>query len=98
MLTSSPKGTSNIQDAVYRQRQITPRQIRASIDMRVPNSNMKCSRCVQAPRVEDFAYALRECIVFSKLGSKSGYHQLAIDEASVKVSKFSTPWEEYLVI
>ena len=60
--------------------------------MRVPNSNIKCSRCVQAPIVEDLTYALRECTVFSKLDLKSGYHRLAIDEASAKVSTFSTPY------
>ena len=38
----------------------------SALSMRVPNSSMKRSRCVQARIVEDFTYALRECTVFNK--------------------------------
>ena len=69
--------------------------IRASIDMRIPNESMKRSRCVQAPKIEDFIYHLHDCKVFSKLDLKQGYHQLALDPETRKVATFSTPWGNY---
>ena len=55
-----------------------PQMIRASIDMRIPNESMKQSRCVQAPRVEDFVYQLHDCKIFTKLDLRQGYHQLTL--------------------
>ena len=69
--------------------------IRASIDMRIPNKAMKRSRCVQAPIIDDFTYALKDCVIFSKLDLRQSYHQLAIDKESSKVATFSTPWGNY---
>ena len=43
---------------------LQPQMIRASIDMRIPNQSMKRSRCVQAPRIEDFDYHLHDCKIF----------------------------------
>ena len=43
---------------------LDPQMIRASIDMRIPNQSMKRSRCVQAPRIEDFEYHLHDCTIF----------------------------------
>ena len=63
--------------------------------MRVPNSNMTRSRCVQAPMIEDFTYALRYLQNIQQIRLKNGYHQLAIDETSAKLSTFSTPWGNY---
>ena len=90
-----PHCSSRLAPVCFMKNSNTHACIISGLSMRVPNSNMKCSRCVQAPSVEDFTYALRECTVFSKLDLKSGYHQLAIDEASAKVSTFSTPWGNY---
>ena len=69
--------------------------IRASIDMRIPNQSMKCSRCVQAPRMEDFEYHLHDCTIFSKLDLRQGYHQLTLDPETRKIATFSTPWGNY---
>ena len=69
--------------------------IRASIDMRIPNDKMKRSRCVQAPKIDDFIYHLHDCKVFSKLDLKQGYHQLTLDPETRKVATFSTPWGNY---
>ncbi len=74
---------------------LEPEQIRASIDLRVVNKAMSCSRIVQAPLVKDFTHAFNDCKVFSKLDLKQGYHQLTLDEESRWVVTFSTPWGNY---
>ena len=74
---------------------LKPQMIRASIDMRIPNRSMKRSRCVQAPRVEDFEYHLHDCRIFTKLDLRQGYHQLALDPETRKIATFSTPWGNY---
>ena len=74
---------------------LEPQMIRASIDMRIPNRSMKRSRCVQAPRVEDFEYHLHDCRIFTKLDLRQGYHQLALDPETRKIATFSTPWGNY---
>ena len=63
--------------------------------MRIPNKAMKRSRCVQAPIKDDFTYALKDCVIFSKLDLRQSYHQLAIHKESSKVATFSTPWGNY---
>jgi len=65
--------------------------IHASIDMRIPNTQMKRSRYVQAPIVEDFTYSLHNC----KLDLRQGYHQLTLDHESRSVPTFSTPLGKY---
>jgi len=77
------------------EKQLKSHMIRASIDMRIPNESMKRSRCVQAPVLDDFTYAMHDCRVFSKLDLRQGYHQLTIDEETAKVATFSTPWGNY---
>ena len=71
---------------------LEPQMIRASIDMRVPNLSMKRSRCVQAPRVEDFIHKFRNCKIFSKVDLSQGYHQLTLDSKTRSIATFSTPW------
>jgi hypothetical protein len=75
--------------------ELEPHMIRASIDMRVPNTEMKRSRCVEAPILDDFTYHLHDCRIFSKMDLKSGYHQLSIDEDTSTIGTFSTPWGNY---
>ena len=69
--------------------------IRRRIDMRIPNASMKRSRCVQAPKIDNFIYHLHDCKIFSKLDLKQGYHQLTLDPETRKVGTFSTPWGNY---
>ena len=75
--------------------QLKADQIRATIDMRIPNKVMMRSRNVQAPLVEDFAHKFSDCKVFSKLDLRQGYHQLMLSEESRKLATFSTPWGNY---
>ena len=66
--------------------------IRASIDMRIPNRDIKRSRYVQAHIIEDFKYLLRGCSVFSKMDLKAEHNQLSIDKETRKLPTFSTSW------
>ena len=72
-----------------------PNMIRVSINIRIPNRDIKRSRYVQAPIIEDFTYRLRRCRVFSKMDLNAGYHQLSIDEETRTLATFSTPWGNY---
>ena len=83
-----PKFTDNKEN-------LEPHMIRASIDMRIPNESMKRSRCVQAPKVDDFEYHYHDCKAFSKLDLKQGYHQLTLDQQSRQIATFSTPWSNF---
>ena len=74
---------------------LTPNMIRASTDLRIPNKYKERSRIIQGPIVEDFIHTFHDCTVFSKLDLRSGYQQLTLDEASRKVTTFSTPWGNY---
>ena len=69
--------------------------IRACIDLRVPNKCMERTRIIQAPVVEDFIHKFHDCVVFSKLDLRSGYHQLMLHPASRAIVTFSTPWENF---
>ncbi|KAJ8045060.1 hypothetical protein HOLleu_07986 [Holothuria leucospilota] len=71
---------------------LKPNQIRASIDLRVPNKCMERNRITPAPIVEDFMYKFHDCKVFSKLDMRQGYHQLMLDPTSREIATFSTPW------
>ena len=75
--------------------QLQPNMIRACIDLRVPNKYMERNRITQGPIVEDFTYKFHECVVFSKLDLRSGYHQLMLHPDSRAVVTFSTPWGNY---
>lgn len=75
--------------------ELEPHMIRASIDMRLANTAMKRSRCVEAPILDDFTYHMHDCRIFSKLDLKHGYHQLAIDTETSAIGTFSTPWGNY---
>ena len=71
---------------------LEPHMIRASVDLRVPNKSMERNRILQAPVVEDFTYKFHDCVVFSKMDLKQGYHQLVLDPQSRPIATFSTPW------
>ena len=74
---------------------LEPQMIRASIDMREPNRSMKRSRCVQAPKIGDFVYHLRDCKIFTKLDLRQGHHQLTLHPNTRQIATFSTPWGNY---
>ena len=66
--------------------------IRACIDLRIPNKHMERNRISPGPVVEDFMYKFYDCITFSKLDLRSGYHQLSLHPDSRPIATFSTPW------
>ncbi|XP_077869510.1 uncharacterized protein LOC144361201 [Saccoglossus kowalevskii] len=70
--------------------QLEPHMIRASVDLRVPNKFMERTRITQGP-VVDFTSKFNDCVVFSKLDMRQGYHQLLLDPKSRAVATFSTP-------
>ena len=74
---------------------LQPNMIRACIDLRVPNKFMERNQITQGPIVEDFIYKFHDCVVFSKLDLRSGYHQLLLHPDSRAVVTFSTPWGNY---
>ena len=45
------------------------------MDRTVPNQYMERHRITQGTGVEDFMYKLHDCVTFSKLDMKQGYHQ-----------------------
>ena len=71
---------------------LKPQMIRASIDLRVPNSYMERNRITQSPIVEDFTHKFHDCKIFSKLDMNQGYHQLLLCPESRSIATFSTPW------
>ena len=75
--------------------ELQPNMIRACIDLRVPNKFMERNRITQGPVVEDFIYKFHDCVIFSKLDLRSGYHQLMLHPDSRAVVTFSTPWGNY---
>ena len=93
MLTSCGSAQTKICQGEDKEAGVT--HIRASIDMRIPNKAMKRSRCMQAPIIDDCTYTLKDCVIFSKLDLRQGYHQLAIDKESSKVATSSTPWGNF---
>ena len=72
--------------------QLESHMIRASVDLRTPNKFMERNRITQGPVVEDFTYKFHDCIIFSKLDMKQGYHQLMLHPESRAIATFSTPW------
>lgn len=66
--------------------------IRACVDLRIPNKYMERNRITQGPVIEDFIYKFHDCVKFSKLDLRSGYHQLSLHPESRSVATFSTPW------
>ncbi|MCG8047363.1 MAG: DDE-type integrase/transposase/recombinase, partial [Candidatus Thiodiazotropha taylori] len=75
--------------------ELQPNMIRACIDLRIPNKFMDRTRITQAPVVEDFIYKFHDCVVFSKLDLRSGYHQLMLHPDSRAIVTFSTPWGNF---
>ncbi|MEW8092563.1 MAG: reverse transcriptase family protein, partial [Candidatus Thiodiazotropha endolucinida] len=75
--------------------ELQPNMIRACIDLRVPNKFMERNRITQGPVVENFIYKFHDCVIFSKLDLRSGYHQLMLHPNSRAVVTFSTPWGNY---
>ena len=71
---------------------LEPHMIRTSMDLRVPNQYMERHRITQGTVVEDFMYKFHDCVIFSKLDMRQGYHQLLLDPESRKIATFSTPW------
>ena len=71
---------------------LKPNMIRACIDLRIPNKHMERNRISPGPVVEDFMYKFYDCITFSKLDLRSGYHQLSLHPDSRPIATFSTPW------
>ena len=74
---------------------LEPHMIRASVDLRVPNQYMERHRITQGTVVEDFMYKFNDCVIFSKLDMRQGYHQLLLDPESRKIATFSTPWGNF---
>lgn len=72
--------------------ELQPNMIRACVDLRIPNKYMERNRITQGPIVEDFMYKFHDCVKFSKLDLRSGYHQLSLHPESRSISTFSTPW------
>ena len=71
---------------------LEPHMIRASVDLRIPNQFMERNGITQGTIVEDFMYRFHDCIIFSKLDMRQGYHQLLLDPESRKIATFSTTW------
>ena len=67
-------------------------QIRASIDLQIPNKHMERDRIVQNPIVEDFTDKFHDCTIFSKMDTRQGYHQLLLHPDSRSIATFGTPW------
>ena len=61
-------------------------------DLRIPIKHMERNRISPRPIVEDFMYKLYNCITFSKLDLRSGYHQLSLHPDSRPITTFSKPW------
>ena len=57
--------------------------------MRMPNCAIKRERH-PTPTVDDLIHAMNGAKVFSKLGLRSGYHQLILDEESRYITTFAT--------
>ena len=75
--------------------ELQPNMIRARIDLRVPNKHMERNRITQGPIAVDFTYKFHECVIFSKLDLRSGYHKLMLHPDSRAVVTFSIPWGSY---
>ena len=71
---------------------LEPNMIRASVDLRIPNKYMERNRITRGPVVEDFTHKFHDCVVFSKMDFKQGYHQLQLYSESRAIATFSTPW------
>lgn len=50
---------------------------------------------MQTSIVEDFTSHMGRCKIFNKMNLKSGYHHLTIDQESMRIVTFSTPWGNY---
>ena len=74
---------------------LEPHMIRASVDLRVPNQYMERHKITQGTVVEDFTYKFHDCVIFSKLDMRQGYHQLLLDPESRKIATFSIPWGNF---
>ena len=48
------------------------------------------------PTIEDVTSKLQGCKVFFTLDATSGYHQLALDENSAKLTTFMTPFGRFM--
>lgn len=64
--------------------ELEPNMIRACVDLRVPNRYMERHMITQGPVIEDFVYKFHECVLFSKLDLRSGYHQLSLHPESTE--------------
>ena len=65
------------------------------MDLGVPNQYMERHRITQGTVVVDFMYKFHDCVIFSKLDMRQGYHQLLLDPESRKIATFSTPWGNF---
>lgn len=72
-----------------------PRDIQASLNLKLVNKSMLRTRQLQAPIMEDFIQELKNCNIFSKLDLNHGYHQFVLDEESRQIMAFSTLWGNY---
>ena len=69
--------------------------IRGCIDLRMPDKFMERNQITQGLIVENFIYNIHDCVVFSNLDLKSGYHQLLLHPESRAVVTFSTQLGNY---
>lgn len=72
-----------------------PKDIRVSLDLRLLNKSMLCTRNIQPPITEDFVTVFRDCKIFSNFDLNHGYHQFYLDPESREIMTFSTPWGNY---
>ena len=69
--------------------------VRICVDLRQLNRAVKRERYM-LPTIEDVTFKLQGCKVFSTLDATSGYHQLALDENSAKLTTFMTPFGRFM--
>jgi hypothetical protein len=74
-----------------REKQLTSKMIRASVNLRIPNKFMDRTRVTQNPTVEDFTFTFNNCKIFSKLDMNQAYNQVLLAEESREIATFATP-------
>ena len=70
--------------------------VRICVDLRQLNRAVKRERYM-LPTIEDVTSKLQGCKVFSTLDATSGYHQLALDENSAKLTTFMTLFDRFML-
>lgn len=69
-------------------------KLRVCIDPRKINANLK-RKHYKMPQREDIKAELADAVVFSRLDANSGFHQIPLDDETLRICKFSTPFGRY---